>query len=598
MGNKKKTIINIIVAVIVELLLIAVAGYLGFSQSTELANSWLGLNGSFSIQNLVNVALNSGNKMPVQAKLYVFGATGIGILITLSPLIFTAIVLYGYFKKPSEEIYGNARFANDNEIKKAGLLPDKKSRQNNKYPSILLGKYKGKYLHFAGQQFVMLSAPTRSGKGVSIVIPNLLNYSDSTVSIDIKFENFISTAGFRKSQGQEVFLFSPDGYADSEEARRNGIVRSHCYNPLHYVRRDPKFRDGDIQQIFTIIFPPKAGEIWNESAANFARGLTAFLMDLEANGDLDRSEVNLPKLVELGGGEGGYVGTIERAIELHNEGEIILSSSCLAEFNRFLALHEGGQKSVLLTFNAEMGIYNTPTCKKATSGNDFDFNNLRRKRTSIYIGLSPNGLIMYAKLINLFFSQLISVNTQVLPDQDPSLKYQVLMVLDEFPALGEVKIVADAISYTAGYNLRYLMIIQSESQLEHIYGKERANNIRLNCMVQLIFPPKEVNQYTNQVSETLGYKTVKSKSTSYSYSGGNRSRSVSDKIERRALMLPQEIVDLGTINHKSGVSLKEIVIMEKVKPFISDKIIYFDEQIFSERKEYSVKNIPEIPTLF
>lgn len=598
MSNKKKIVVAVIVGAIAESILVAVAGYFGFSQSTELANSWLGLNGSIPILDLVNLVLNSGNKMPEQVKIYVFGAAGIGILITLSPLIFTAFVLYGYFKKPPEEIYGNARFANDNEIKKAGLLPDKETRQNNKYPSILLGKYKGEYLHFAGQQFVMLSAPTRSGKGVSIVIPNLLNYRDSTVSIDIKFENFIYTAGFRKSQGQEVFLFSPDGYADSEEARRNGIVRSHRYNPLHYVRRDPKFRDGDIQQIFTIIFPPKSGEIWNESAANFARGLTTYLMDLEASGEIDSNEVNLPKLVELGGEKGGYVGVMARAIQSHNEGEFTLSPSCLSEFNKFLALHEGGQQSVLLTFNAEMSIYTTPTCKRATSGNDFDFNNLRRKRTSIYIGLSPNGLIMYAKLINLFFSQLISVNTQVLPDQDPSLKYQILMVLDEFPALGEVKIVADAISYTAGYNLRYLMIIQSESQLEYIYGKERANNIRLNCMIQLIFPPKEVSHYTNQISETLGYKTVKSKSTSYSYSGGKRSRSVSDKVERRALMLPQEIVDLGTINHKSGVSLKEIVIMEKVKPFISDKIIYFDEQIFSERKEFSVKNIPEIPTLF
>ena len=436
----------------------------------------------------------------------------------------------------------------------------------------------------------MLGAPTRSGKGVGIVIPNLLNYPDSAVTVDIKFENFVYTAGFRKSQGQEIFLFSPDGYAETEEARKNGVVRSHRYNPLHYVRRDMKFRDSDIQQIFTTIFPPKAGDPWNDSAANFARGMTAYLMDLEAAGEISRDEVTIPKLVELGGEKGGYIGVMTRAIQAHDEGEYTLSAPCLAEFNKFLALHENGQQSVLLSFNAEMGIYATPTCKAAMSGNDFDFNDLRRKRTTIYIGLSPNGLIMYAKLI--------SVNTQVLPDQDPTLLYQVLLVLDEFPALGEVKIAADAISYTAGYNLRYLMIVQSHSQLEDIYGKEKANNIRLNCMVQLIYPPKEVNSQTNQISETLGYKTVNSKSVSYSYSGGKRSRSVSDKVERRALMLPQEIVDLGTINHKSGVSLKELIIMEKVKPFIADKIIYFDEPIFSERKEFSVKNIPEIPTLF
>ena len=117
-------------------------------------------------------------------------------------------------------------------------------------------------------------------------------------------------------------------------------------------------------------------------------------------------------------------------------------------------------------------------------------------------------------------------------------------------------------------------------------------------MVYLVYPPKAVDEQTNQISETLGYKTVTTKDTSFSYSGGKRTRSVSTKRERRALMLPQEIVDLGTINHKSGVSLKEIVIMEKVKPFIADKIIYFDEPVFQQRKEFSLKHIPKIPFLF
>ena len=84
---------------------------------------------------------------------------------------------------------------------------------------------------------------------------------------------------------------------------------------------------------------------------------------------------------------------------------------------------------------------------------------------SIYVGLSPDGLVTYSRLINLFFSQLIMVNTRTLPDQDSSLKYQVLLVLDEFPALGAVNILADAIGFTAGYNVRYLIIVQDHAQL-------------------------------------------------------------------------------------------------------------------------------------
>lgn len=593
--EKKK----IVVLVFVALLSTIATAYFGSLQAGELAYDWLKVNGvanNTTIFNLLKALSNAGDRIPEINKAKILGAAAIGGIITISPSILLVIILIGL--KPKEEIFGSARFATLLEIQKAGLLPDKQERAKNKYPSVLIGKLKDKFMHFAGQQFIYLAAPTRSGKGVGIVIPNLLNYRDSVVVVDIKFENFVFTAGFRKSQGQEVFLFSPDGYSETEEARKKGIIRSHRYNPLHYVRRDMKYRDSDIQKIFTSIFPPKSDDPWNDLAANFARGMTAYLMDLEASGEIGPDEVTFPKLVELGGEKGGYVGVMERAIQSDEEGEFKLSPACIAEFNKFIALHDKGQQSVLMSFNAEMGIYSTPTCKAAMTGNDFDFNDLRRKRISLYVGLTPNGLVTYSKLINLFFSQLIMANTQVLPDQDDDLKYQILLVLDEFPAIGAVNILADAIGFTAGYNVRYLIIVQDHSQTEAIYGKERANNLRKNCMVQLVYPPKTVDEQTKQISETLGYKTVKSKSTSYSYSGGKQTRSVSDKVERRALMLPQEIVDLGTINHKSGVSLKEIVIMEKVKPFIADKIIYFDEPVFNERKNYSVQHIPEIPTLF
>lgn len=592
--EKKK----IVVLVVVALLVTVAAAYFGSIQASELAYAWLNVNEAPKPTAIIDLlqSVSQAGEVPKLTKIKIVGAAAIGLLITFFPLIILVIILVGL--KPKEEIYGSARFATLLEVQKAGLLPNKQEKAKLKYPSVLIGKLKGKFMHFSGQQFIYLAAPTRSGKGVGIVIPNLLNYADSVVVVDIKFENFVFTAGFRKSQGQDVFLFSPDGYSETEEARKKGIIRSHRYNPLHYVRRDMKYRDSDIQKIFTSIFPPNPKDPWNDLAANFARGMTAYLMDLEASGEIKAEEVTFPKLVELGGEKGGYVGVMTRAIQAHEEGEYTLSPACLAEFNKFIALHDKGQQSVLMSFNAEMGIYTTPTCKAAMSGNDFDFNDLRRKRTSLYVGLTPNGLVTYSKLINLFFSQLIMANTQVLPDQDKSLKYQMLLVLDEFPALGAVNILADAIGFTAGYNVRYLIIVQDHSQTEAIYGRERANNLRKNCMVQLVYPPKTVDEQTNQISETLGYKTVKSKSKSYSYSGGKRTRSVSDKVERRALMLPQEIVDLGTINHKSGVSLKEIVIMEKVKPFIADKIIYFDEPVLNDRKNFSTENIPTIPTLF
>lgn len=537
------------------------------------------------------------------------GAAGIGLLITLAPLLFIGILVFAL--KPREEIFGSASFAKELDIRKAGLLPTKTQRQKFKYPSILIGKYKNQFLHFSGQQFLYLAAPTRSGKGVGIVIPNLLNYADSVVCVDIKFENFLFTAGFREKCGQKVFLFSPDGFAESEEMRAKGEIKSHHYNPLHYIRRDMKYRDSDVQKIVDILFPPNDGDIWKGLAGNLAKGLICYLLDTEQNeieelkkAFKDTSKVTkptIPMMMKLGTGKGGYGAFIERAMQEHEDNENILSEATRAAFNEFLEMHDKGRSSVLMTFNAEMKVYTNPTCAAALSGNDFDFEDLRKKRMSIYVGLSPDGLTTYSRLVNLFFSQLIMVNTRVLPDQDPNLKYQVLLVLDEFPALGAVNILADAIGFTAGYNVRYLIIVQDHAQLcsQKLYGKERADNLRKNCMIRLVYPPKEVDENTTEISETLGYKTVTTKDTSYSYSSGKRTRSVNTKRERRALMLPQEIVDLGTINYKNtSVALKEIVIMEKVKPFIADKIIYFDEPVFQQRKDYSIKHIPKIPLLF
>lgn len=597
LDKKKKIILSIIL-----LVLIIIAAVFGCVLSGKLALNWLGLNFESKFTTIFDLLQQITPTTPKKTKGTIIGAALIGLVITLLPLLLAGLIFFGL--KPKQELFGSARFATEFEIKKAGLLPTKAERQKFKYPSILIGKYKDKFLHFAGQQFLYLAAPTRSGKGVGIVIPNLLNYADSVVVVDIKFENFLFTAGFREKCGQKVFLFSPDGYAETEQARKDGTIKSHHYNPLHYIRRDMKYRDSDVQKIVDILFPPNDGDIWKGLAGNLAKGLICYLLDTEKN-QLQRNEKSIikptiPLMMKLGTDKGGYSSFIERALKEHEDGENTLSMATRAAFNEFLEMHDKGRSSVLMTFNAEMKVYTNPTCEAALSDNDFDFDNLRRERMSIYVGLSPDGLVTYSRLINLFFSQLIMVNTRTLPDQDSSLKYQVLLVLDEFPALGAVNILADAIGFTAGYNVRYLIIVQDHAQLcsDKLYGKERADNLRKNCMIRLIYPPKEVDANTKEISETLGYKTIKKKEHSRSYAGGKVTRSVSDREQQRALMLPQEIVELGTINHKSGVSLKEIVIMEKVKPFIADKIIYFDESVFQNRKDYAIKNIPSIPLLF
>ena len=133
-------------------------------------------------------------------------------------------------------LHGAARFASPSEIAAAGLYGEQ---------GIIVGKVGPRYLIYGGQEFVLLAAPTRSGKGVSLVLPNLLHYHDSVVVLDIKLENFAYSSKFRRQHGQEVYLFNPFGQDQ----------RSHRWNPLDAVPRDPHLRVGEIQAIGQVLYP-------------------------------------------------------------------------------------------------------------------------------------------------------------------------------------------------------------------------------------------------------------------------------------------------------------------------------------------------------
>lgn len=529
---------------------------------------------------------------------------GVGVLISLIPIAFVGIVLYAVFSK-KEELHGSARLANDLELSKSGLFPTPAKMKEMKHPCILIGKmpsgrFKGQYIRFYGQQFLYISAPTRSGKGVGIIIPNLLNYSDSVVVFDVKKENFIYTAGFRKKCGQDVYIIAPDGYSKDYAESQNGVLRSHRWNPLSYISRDPKFRNADILMIAETLYPLTGNEdsdMWNRLAGDLFKGLVLYMLDIEDENQL----VTLPNLLKLTSQGKGLAEWMQSEIELAEEREQPLSEDCVAAFRNFMTAPEKTRGSIFSNLIAPLNIFRNATCAAVTSGDDFDLRDVRRKKMSIYFALNATSVGVYSKLVNLFFSQLIHENTKVLPEFDPSLKYQCLMVLDEFPAMGRVKIIEKSSGYTAGYNMRYMIICQSKSQLEdkNMYGKEGAKTIIDNCGCQIIYPPKEVNQEVKDLSETIGYKTVKSKSKSRS-TGKSTTNGSNISDQRRAVMLPQEIVELGKSEDYPGLSKKEIVVLEKVKIFTADKIIYFDketESAFLERKIYSQNHLVDVPEL-
>ena len=452
----------------------------------------------------------------------------------------------------------------------------------NRGPAIVVGLWRGRYLRFAGQQFVLLAAPARSGKGVGIVVPNLLSYPDSAVVLDIKQENFRITAGFRAAHGQDVFLFNP--FAED--------FRTHRYNPLSAIS-DGVFRVGDILAIGYALYPAGGyDDFWKDQARNLFLGLVLLLCELhdareavrtrEASSET-RSEgsasdipdypVTMGEVLRQSSGNGMPLKRyLQHTLQRSNQH---LSGACVDALNRFLSNDDKVLASILATFNAPLTIWANPIVDAATSANDFDLRKVRTKRMTVYIGITPDHLPEAALLVNLVFSQLVNLNTKQLPQDNPALRYQCLLLMDEFTAIGKVDIIAKAVSYMAGYNLRLLPIIQSVSQLESVYGRADARTFVTNHAMQILYAPREQKD-ANEYSEMLGTFTEKSRSMSRPsgwFGGRGASESISD--QRRALLLPQELKEIG--------QTKEIILLENTRPILAEKICYWKDPVFTER---------------
>jgi type IV secretion system protein VirD4 len=455
-------------------------------------------------------------------------------------------------------LHGDARFASAREVRNSGLVGGG--------GGILLGRWGSGYLSLDGPEFLMLCAPTRSGKGVAIVIPNLLNWDESVVAVDIKRENFEITAGYRARHGQKVFLFAPF----DEQGR------SARFNPLSYVRTDPVHRVGDILAIATIFYPLEmrtAGSsdaFFNDQARNLFLGLALLLVE---SPDLPRT---IGEMLRQASGK-------RKTIKDHLTGVVAsrqrlgspLSDQCVDALMRFMANSENTLASILASFNAPLTIFADPLVDAATSGDDFLLTDVRRKRISIYVHVPPNRLAQGALLVNLFFSILLDQNTRELPAQNPELRYTCLLLLDEFPALGRVVVLEKGVGFIAGYGLRLVTITQSNAMLSAIYGRDIARNLATNHLARIFFAPQELED-AREYSETLGYMTERREARSVSYSAGRgSSSSVSRSEERRALLLPQELRELD--------AHMEVVILQGIKPILTQKIRYFEDVNFTGR---------------
>jgi type IV secretion system protein VirD4 len=488
---------------------------------------------------------------PYVGRIKLAGYVGFG-----APLAAGLALLVPLLRAPRKALHGDARFANGTDLARRGLLrpqPD----------GIVIGRFAGKLLRLGGQQSVMLAAPTRSGKGVGIVVPNLLEYRGSVVVLDIKQENFDLTSGWRARQGQAVYLFNP--FAEDR--------RTHRWNPLTYVSADPAFRVSDLMAIAAMLYPDGADEqkFWVSQARNTFLALALYLFE---NRD-DALHGGFPATPSPSLGGVFRLATGDGAIDARQHLQRLASSAFLGDsartaFATLLSQADETFASILGSFREPLNAWINPVLDAATSADDFLLTDLRRRPTTIYVGIQPNKLAESRLIVNLFFSQLVNVNTRELPHNDPQLRHQCLLLMDEFTAIGKVDILAKASAFMAGYNLRLLPVIQSMAQLDATYGKEAARTLLTNHAVQILFAPRE-QQDANDYSDMLGYTTVRRQNVTR-----GRDVSRSETLERRALMLPQELKALGTE--------KQVLLCEGLAhPVLCDKIRYYRDKHFIAR---------------
>ena len=351
------------------------------------------------------------------------------------------------FKQPESQ-YGDAHWATLQEIKKAKLFEKR---------GMLLGMYKGKYLVEYSFQHCLLFAPTGSGKGVGFVIPNLLFWDESVIVHDIKLENYEKTSGYRfKVLKQKVFLWNP--------ADQQGIT--HCYNPMDWVARDAGGLVDDVQKIAKFLLPKE--DFWVNEARALTTGLMLYLYadknkqkSLGETLRMIRSE-DLPYTLAV------VLDTL--GAEIHPVAYMNLAA--------FLNKADKERSGVCSTASSALELWSNPFVDTATSKSHFNIGRFRRDPNTLYVGISPNNIERLKPLLQIFYQQAGTIFTQKMPTKEEKLGC--MMLLDEFPTLGEMNEIKLGIAYYRGYKVKVFLIVQDTDQLKDIYKDAGMNSFLSN----------------------------------------------------------------------------------------------------------------------
>ena len=445
--------------------------------------------------------------------------------------------------------YGSARWADAREVRRAGFLgPD----------GVVLGRFGGRYLRHNGPEHVLCFAPTRSGKGVGLVIPTLLTWPSSTIVHDIKGENFQLTSGFRARFGT-VLLFDPTNPASA------------AYNPLLEIRKgDSEVRDA--QNIADILVDPEGAlerrNHWEKTSHSLLVGAILHVLYAEADKTL-AGVANF--LSDPSRGIDATLNAMLATRHLADRVHPVVASAARELLNK----SENERSGVLSTTMSFLGLYRDPVVATVTGRCDWRIADLvdRPDPVSLYLVVPPSDIARTKPLMRLVLNQIGRRLTESL--NTSRNRQQLLLMLDEFAALGRLDFFESQLAFMAGYGIRSFLITQSLNQLERAYGPNHA--ILDNCHIRIAFSTND-ERTAKRVSDALGTATEMRAMKNYA---GHRLSPwlghlmVSRQETSRPLLTSGEVMQLSPS--------EEIVMISGVHPVRARKVRYYEDPQFQRR---------------
>ncbi len=574
-------------------LFIAIMAIISVFYSWHFFNGFLWNDKAWWIWIFENIKQNHILPAAMMQILYIGIGTGLFLMLLSLTILnrMSSTIIFG--DRKAEDLHGSARWAKYIDVKKTGLLVK---------TGVIVGGFKKlffgtKTLNHNGPEHILAFAPTRSGKGVGLVIPTLLNWQGSMICLDIKGENYHLTAGYRASLGQHIIKFDP-----------TSLDGSNKYNPLAEIRIGTEHEIEDCQNISSMVIDSEGKglkDYWMQAGWEWLTTCILHVLYYEKINNDGRIATlkDVHHFMSVGHGDDD--------IELNPDESFNQLCDDMAEFkhgrdiiDQEVMRSAGAMKKkasqersgVHSSAKIQLSLYSDPIVSKNISSSDFTINDLmnRDAPVSLYIIIPPSDMDRLKPLIRILMNQFLTRLTASMKFENgkavKSYEHRMLLMLDEFTSIGKLEIFERSLAFMAGYGLKAFIIIQDITQLNKAYGKD--NSIMANCHIRIAFAPNTI-ETAKTLSDMVGKTTIIQRKKSRSGKAGAITGNTSENINEiaRPLLTPDECMRIKSITTNifgKAVAGNMLIFVAGHQPIFGRQILFFNDKEMLEKSQIPI----------